>query len=141
MISFGAIMRLMVLALFTLLIVPIRATQSRPAAPPADENVAGLAAGAVVAVRPTVGDANGEAWFLLDEDARTGWTSLDGHHLEPTVIELADRSVIRSVQIDTALVETDGRLARQILVEMSDTSATEGFKPIADVTLSPAQKD
>ena len=57
---------------------------------------------------------------------------------DPTVIELPDRSVIRSVQFDTGLVETDGRLAKRMLVEMSDTSATEGFKPIADVTLSSA---
>jgi OmpA-OmpF porin, OOP family len=112
-----------------------------PAAAPAGENLAGLAAGAVVVVRPTPPDANGEAWFLLDEDLRTGWTSLDGKHLEPTVIELPDRSVIRSVQFDTGSVETDGRLPKRVLVEMSDTSATDGFKPIGDVTLSADMKD
>lgn len=118
----------------------VGATQPAKSAPP-PEDLAGLASGAVVVIRPTAGDANGEAWFLLDEDLRTGWTSLDGKHLEPTVIELPDRSVIHSVQFDTGLVETDGRLAKRVLVEMSDTSATAGFKPIADVTLSPAMKD
>src|SRR4051812_38690786 len=112
-----------------------------PPARPAAENLAGLGAGAVVVVRPTPADANGEAWFLLDEDLRTGWTSLDGKHLEPAVIELPDRSVIRTVQFDTGRVEIDGRLPRRVLVEMSDTSATDGFKPIADVTLAADMKD
>jgi outer membrane protein OmpA-like peptidoglycan-associated protein len=118
-----------------------RGAAPAPTARPSSENLAGLAAGAVVVVRPTPPDANGEAWFLLDEDLRTGWTSLDGKQLEPTVIELPDRSVIRSVQFDTGSVETDGRLPKRVLVEMSDTSATDGFTPIADVTLSSAMKD
>jgi outer membrane protein OmpA-like peptidoglycan-associated protein len=126
--------------LFALFSPQARGAQAPKAVTPS-ENLAGLAAGAVVVVRPTAADANGEAWFLLDEDLRTSWTSLDGKHLDPTVIELPDRSVIRSVQFDTGLVETDGRLAKRMLVEMSDTSATDGFKPIADVTLSAAMKD
>src|SRR5213078_5389839 len=123
--------------LFVLLLSLQRGAATTPAKPAA-ENLAGLAAGAVVVVRPTPPDANGEAWFLLDEDLRTGWTSLEGKHLEPTVIELQDRSAIRSVQFDTGNVEIDGRLAKRILVEMSDTSPTAGFTPIADVTLSAA---
>jgi hypothetical protein len=54
---------------------------------------------------------------------------------------LADRSLIRSVQLDTANDEFEGRLPKQVLVEMSDTSATAGFQPIAAVTLSAALKD
>ena len=130
---------MMSFALLSLLIALQRGTAA-PAPAPA-ENLAGLAAGAVVVVRPTPPDANGEAWFLLDEDLRTGWTSLDGKQLEPTVIELPDRSLVRSVQFDTGNVETDGRLAKRMLVEMSDTSPTDGFKPIADVTLTAAMKD
>jgi OOP family OmpA-OmpF porin len=126
---------------FLILVAILQARPSTPVAPPAQENLAGLAAGAVVVVRPTVADANGEAWFLLDEDLRTSWTSLDGKHLEPTVIELQDRSVIKSVQFDTGNVDWDGRLAKRMLVEMSDVSATEGFKPIADVTLAAEMKD
>jgi hypothetical protein len=54
---------------------------------------------------------------------------------------LADRSVIRSVQFDTASIETDGREPKEMLVEISDTSATDGFKPLARATLSAAPKD
>src|ERR1044072_7295149 len=125
---------LILLALFSL---QARGAQAPKAVTPS-ETLAGLAAGAVVVVRPTPPDANGEAWFLLDEDLRTGWTSLDGKHLEPTVIELQDRSVTHSAQFDPGSVEPDGRLPKRVLVEMSDTSATDGFKPIADVTLQAA---
>src|SRR5436305_15335126 len=108
----------------TLLTLLLQARGSQPAKPvPAGDNLAGLAAGAVVVVRPTAGDANGEAWFLLDEDLRTGWTSLEGHQLEPTVIELAERSVIRTVQFDTGHDEYEGRLPKRVLIEMSDSSA------------------
>jgi outer membrane protein OmpA-like peptidoglycan-associated protein len=130
-----------VIVLLCSLIAAQRGTAPAPSARPPAENLAGLAAGAVVVVRPTAADANGEAWFLLDEDLRTGWASDAGHHLEPAVIELPDRSIVRSVQFDTGNVDFDGRLAKRILVEMSDTSANDGFKPIADVTLSAAMKD
>src|SRR5690349_16523805 len=70
-----------------------------------DENVAGLGAGAIVIQSPKGPGAGAQAWFMLDEDTTTGWTSDPGSHLEPTVIELADRSTIRSVQFDTASIE------------------------------------
>jgi outer membrane protein OmpA-like peptidoglycan-associated protein len=110
-------------------------------AKPGDENLAGLAAGAIVVQRAKATDSNGEAWYMLDEDVKTGWTSEPGAHLQPTVIELSDRSVIRSVRFDTANIETDGREPKEMLVEMSDTSATDGFKPIARGVLSAAPKD
>jgi outer membrane protein OmpA-like peptidoglycan-associated protein len=131
----------MPVATFILALLLLQTRGAQPAQTPPPENLAGLASGAVVVVRPTAADANGEAWFMLDEDLRTGWTSLDGKQLEPTVIELPDRSVIRSVQFDTGLVEFDGRLPKRVLVEMSDTNATDGFKPIADVTIAAEMKD
>jgi outer membrane protein OmpA-like peptidoglycan-associated protein len=103
-----------------------------------DENVAGLGAGAIV-IQGAKGSA--QAWFMLDEDTTTGWTSEPGAHLEPTVIELADRSTIRGVQFDTASIETDGREPKEVLVEISDTSATDGFKPLLRATLTAAPKD
>jgi hypothetical protein len=107
----------------------------------AGDDLLGLASGAMVVQRAKAPDANGEAWFMFDEDGQTGWTSDSGHHLEPTVVELAERSTIKSLQIDTARIETDGRLPKDVLFEVSDTSATTGFKPIATVTLAKEQKD
>jgi hypothetical protein len=135
-------MRNSLLAIVVLLLLVIPASSS-PAAPPSAplENLAGLAAGAMVVQRPEAPGGTAEAWFLFDEDPRTGWTSEDGKTGQPTVVELSDRSVIRSLRIDTANDEYEGRLPKQILVEMSDTGATAGFHPIATVTLSPELKD
>jgi OmpA-OmpF porin, OOP family len=108
------------------------------AAKPQGEDLAGLAAGAMI-VQSAKGSS--EAWYMLDEDATTGWVSESGAHLEPTVIELADRSVIHSVQFDTEHIETDGREPKEVLVEISDTSATAGFKPLVRASLSVAPKD
>jgi len=52
------------------------------------------------------------------------------------VIELASRSTIKSVAFDTAHDERDGRVPKEVLLEVSDTSAKDGFKPIADVKTS-----
>ena len=82
---------------------PAKAPKAAPApAPAALEDLAGLAAGAMVVQRPEAPEGSAQAWFLFDEDPRTGWTSEDGKTGQPTVVELADRSVIRSIQIDTA---------------------------------------
>lgn len=77
---------------------------------------------------------------MFDEDAQTGWASNDHKFDEPTVVELADRGLIHSIEFDEQNIAYDGRLPHEVLVEVSDTSATDGFKPIADVTMS-EQKD
>src|SRR5690349_5451336 len=109
--------------------------------PAADENLAGLAAGAIVVQAAKSPGGTAEAWYMLDEDKTTGWTSESGAHLQPNVIELEDRSVIRSVQFDTASIETDGREPKEVLVEIADTRATDGFKPLVRATLTAAPKD
>lgn len=106
----------------------------------ADDLVA-LASGALVIQGAKPSAASGEAWHMLDEDPLTGWCSASGSWGEPTVIELASRSTIKSVAFDTAHDEWDGRVPKQVLLEVSDTSAKDGFKPIADLTLSGQQKD
>lgn len=105
------------------------------------EDLLGLASGALVVVKSTPADSNGDAWHMFDEDPLTGWTSDTGKFNEPNVVELADRSVIRNVSFDFASVEYDGRIPRQVTLEMSDTSAKEGFQPIADLTIAQEQKD
>jgi OOP family OmpA-OmpF porin len=111
-----------------------------PAAP-AGENLASLGAGTVVAVEPTPLESGSQAAFLIDENPQRGWVGMDEHVRQPIVFELADRSVIHAVQFDTGDTEIEERLAKRYLVEMSDTSATAGFKTIADVTLAARMKD
>ena len=105
------------------------------------DDLIALANGALVIKGAKPADRNGEAWHMLDEDPATGWCSDTGTFNEPTTIELASRSTIKSVAFDTAKDEWEGRVPKQVLLEVSDTSATDGFKPIADVTLSGKQQD
>src|ERR1043165_6860658 len=73
---------------------------------------------------------------MFDEDPTTGWASQDGKFGEPTVVEMADRGVIKSVEFDEQRIAYDGRLPHDVLIEVSDTSATDGFKPIANVSMT-----
>lgn len=100
------------------------------------ENLVALASGALPVHRASAPEQGGEAYYMFDEDATTGWVSKDHQFNEPTVVELADRSVIKSVEFDEARIDYDGRLPHEVLVEMSDTSATDGFKPIAKVSMT-----
>lgn len=104
------------------------------------ENLVALASGALPVIRASAPEQGGEAYYMFDEDGTTGWASNDHKFNEPTVVELADRSVIKSIEFDEQHIAYDGRLPHEVLVEVSDTSATGGFKPIADVSMS-EQKD
>jgi len=45
----------------------------------------------------------------FDEDARTSWTGADNQYSDPTVVELADRGVVKTIVIDDAMDDYDGR--------------------------------
>jgi hypothetical protein len=62
------------------------APPAKPAPAPAavGEDLACLAAGALVVQHPEAPGGAAEAWFLLDEDPRTGWTSNAGELGQPT---------------------------------------------------------
>lgn len=128
----------------------VAAPASAPAAPAATtssvlpehsgENLVALASGAMPVVRASAPEQGGSAYYMFDEDTTTGWVSKDHQYNEPTIVEMADRGVIKTLQFDEQRIDYDGRLPHEVVVEVSDTSATDGFKPIARVTMS-EQKD
>jgi outer membrane protein OmpA-like peptidoglycan-associated protein len=77
---------------------------------------------------------------MFDEDPTTGWASKDGLFDQPTVVELADRSIIRNIGFDEQGIAYDGRLPHEVVVEVSDTSATTGFQQVLKATMT-EQKD
>src|SRR5690242_17552937 len=113
------------------------ATQSATNAPPADaENLVGLDQGAYVVVAPQSIDYGSGAFRMLDGDPKTTFSSAEGQPTgHPIVIALPERSSIDHVAFDTAEAGLDTHTPKQVLVELSDTSATDGFKPIANVAL------
>ena len=110
--------------------------------PSADaDDLVGLEQGGFVVVAPQSIDYGSGAFRILDGDAKAGFSSAEeqptGH---PIVIALPQRVSIDRVQFDTGTAGLDTHTPKRILVEMSDTSAGDGYKPIANVTLA-TQKD
>jgi len=112
------------------------------AAPAKDaDDLVGLEQGAFVVVSPKSIDYGSGAYRLLDGDPKARFASAEDQPVnQPIVIALPERSSIDRVAFDTADAGLDTHTPKTILVEMSDTSATAGFKPIANVTLA-AMKD
>jgi|CXWL01.1.fsa_nt_gi outer membrane protein OmpA-like peptidoglycan-associated protein len=109
--------------------------------PPAmrDPSLVSISAGALVVKSP---DEYGEVWsaiMILDENPKSGWATSKGVTSPQTiVIELPERTILTEVEFDTAAADGPGRAAREVAVEISDASATNGFQNIADVSLRDA---
>ncbi|HET7437386.1 MAG TPA: OmpA family protein [Thermoanaerobaculia bacterium] len=100
------------------------------------ENLLSLGSGAIPVTLGGAPEQGASAYYMFDDDPTTGWASNDGQYNTPTVVEMEDRAIIRQVSFDEAKIAYDGRIPKRVLVEVSDTNATTGFKPIADVTMS-----
>jgi len=60
-------------------------------------------------------------FMIMDENPQTGWCCPEGKISDNTfVFELAEKSVIDSLQFDTYHIDKEGRGAKDILVELSD---------------------
>jgi outer membrane protein OmpA-like peptidoglycan-associated protein len=76
------------------------------------------------------------AFWLLDDKASSGWaTPKDVIAPQTIVIALPERTELDRLSFDTGSIDGDGRGAKDITVEMSDTDATSGFQQIAAVSL------
>jgi hypothetical protein len=101
-----------------------------------ETDLVAFSSGALVVQKPSEYSDGWSAFLMLDERPGTGWATTQGVVSNQTaVIELPDRCVFTMLGFDTAHVENAGRAAKDITVEMSDTSMTSGFRKIADVTL------
>jgi outer membrane protein OmpA-like peptidoglycan-associated protein len=98
--------------------------------------VISLSAGSLLVQKPEEYGGTWSGFYILDENPKVGWASPKGkltNHI--FVIALAEKTQLQRLEFDTAQVDGDGRGAKDVTVELSDQSATEGFKPIARVTL------
>ena len=106
------------------------------------EDLVGLAQGAMIVTEAESIESGHASFRLIDEDPHSTWVSAEGKATgQPTVsvIALPERSSIDRVQFDTAEAGLDTHVPKEVLVEISDKSPSDGFQPIAQVTLS--QKD
>jgi outer membrane protein OmpA-like peptidoglycan-associated protein len=107
-----------------------------PANPGAEPSLVSFAAGALVVQKPQEYSDGWGAIYMLDENPQTGWATPSGVITpQTTVIELPERTLLKRLEFDNAYVDGDKRGAKDIDVEVSDTSATSGFQRIASVSL------
>ncbi len=102
----------------------------------AEPDLASLASGAFFVVHP---ESSGDLYYMIDDDDTTGFVTDTMN--QPAVLELAGRSVIHSLAFRTQKDEVDSRYPKDLLIEMSDTSAQSGFSTIADLHFPPEPLD
>jgi len=110
------------------------AAVAAPAVPEA--SLVSFAGGALIVQVPQEYGGGWSAMYMLDGQAGTGWASPE-KVLTPavTVVEMSERSLLKRLEFDTGNTDGENRGAKDVLVEVSDTSARDGFKKIAEVAL------
>jgi outer membrane protein OmpA-like peptidoglycan-associated protein len=95
-----------------------------------------FSSGALIVKKPQEYSEGWSAFWLLDDKATSGWATPENAIAPQTiVIALPERTQLDRLSFDTGSIDGDGRGAKDITVEMSDTSATDGFQQIAAVSL------
>ncbi|MGA8810817.1 MAG: OmpA family protein [Thermoanaerobaculia bacterium] len=95
-----------------------------------------FSSGALIVQKPQEYSEGWSAFWLLDDKATSGWATPENSIAPQTiVIALPERTQLDRLSFDTASIDGDGRGAKDITIEMSDTSATSGFQQIAAVSL------
>ena len=74
---------------------------------------------------------------MMDGNPKTGWCCPKGSISDNVIVfELAEKSMVERVEFDTAHADGAGRGAKDIIIELSDEGAKQGFVEIARVTLA-----
>ncbi|HWW60778.1 MAG TPA: OmpA family protein, partial [Thermoanaerobaculia bacterium] len=118
---------------------PPPTTESAPAPAPAANapSLLAFSSGALIVQRPQEYSSNWGAETLFDEETSSGWASPENVVTPQTVVvEMPERSQVETLNFDNERVDGEGRAAKDITVEVSDTSASTGFQKIADVSLA-----
>ena len=112
------------------------ATSTSATASAETPNLISFSSGALIVQKPQEYSEGWSAFWLLDDKATSGWATPENSIAPQTiVIALPERTQLDRLSFDTASIDGDGRGAKDITVEMSDTSATAGFQQIAAVSL------
>ena len=103
-----------------------------------EPSLVSLSAGAFVVKRPSEWGDDYSAFHLLDENPRSLWDTEKGvTSPQVIVIALPEKTLLKAVEFDNAAADSQfkGCRAKDITVEMSDTSESDGFQKLADVSL------
>jgi outer membrane protein OmpA-like peptidoglycan-associated protein len=117
-------------------------TASAPVAASGDTqpSLVSFASGALVIQSPAEYGGGWSARAILDEYPDYGWATPRNDITPKTfVIALPEKTLLQRLEFDNASADGEKRGAKDITVEVSDTSAEAGFQPIAEVSLADAQ--
>lgn len=102
----------------------------------AEPSLVSLSAGAIIVKKPQEYSSTWSAVWILDERSKSGWaTPKNVTSPQVIVIALPEQTLLDRLVFDVAGVDGAGRGAKDILVEVSDTNADDGFRKIAEVSL------
>ncbi|MBN2384770.1 OmpA family protein [bacterium] len=89
---------------------------------------------------PVIVPAHYTGWnpeFLLDDSPESGWACTSGSIKDNVfVFELIESVALERFEFDNTNVDDEGAGARDILVELSETSAQDGFSPALETSLA-----
>jgi len=101
-----------------------------------DQSLVSFSSGALLVEKASEYNPKWGSIWIMDGNPKTGWCCSSGEISNNViVIELAERSMFDRLEFDTGHAEGKGRSAKDIIVELSDDSPTEGFTKIASVSL------
>src|SRR5215510_1947354 len=102
-----------------------------------EPSLVSISAGALVVKKPQEYGSNWSAIWILDEKPKSGWaTPKNATGPQVIVIALPERTLLDKLVFDTGSVDGgDGRGAKDILVEVSDTNADDGYRKVAELSL------
>ncbi len=76
------------------------------------------------------------AFGLIDESKKIGWAGKSKNVTDQSIVfELPAKTTFKKIGFDTANVDTEGSAAKEVSVEISDTSPDSGFETILSTTL------
>jgi hypothetical protein len=100
-----------------------------------------FAAGTQVVSDGTAGDiygANYGPYNLIDESSVTEWM-VEVAAPASVILELAERTSLTRLAFDTGGMNIDAKSAKSVRVEVSDSSATSGYKQVLEAELKMAE--
>lgn len=100
-------------------------------------NLLAFGAGAIVVEKTSEDQSSSNAARMLIDESGFSWMTADGQVENQSVtLELPARTTLKTIIFDTGQpTYYDGRGAKDVTVEVSDESATEGFQTILEATL------
>lgn len=123
-------------------VAPVQETTPDKTPPPFDKaslgtNYLAFGAGTVVVAKTSEAASSDDSARKLNDESGFGWQSAKGAIENQSVtLELPSRTTFKTFVFDTKqTTSVDGRAAKDVIVEISEVSATSGFQTILEATL------